>query len=195
MLRIIKNRIKFIAFKLVRKYWILKFSPYKRIVVTGCQRSGTTAVSQMIASDFGFRNIDEYEFGTDDYDNFRELLNLEEIVIQCPAITQHLHLIDTKDTLIIWLIRPYSEIRKSMERINWDVEHEQGEKNNYSKLPGFNQHDPIEITKTEYWHNYQKKAIKCQFIDFNYHSLYVKLHPLFISKKYRSNLKSKQTKL
>jgi|GEM_PF-2691874 len=190
-----KTRIKALAFYFLRKYWVLKFRPYTRIVVTGCQRSGTTTVSQMIATDLGFRNIDEYEFGTHDYDTFRKLLNLENIVIQCPAITQYLHLIDTEDTLIIWMIRPYTEIRKSMKRINWDIEWEQGEKDKYAKFPNFKQNRPIEATKTEYWHNYQKRELKCHFIDFKYHSLYVKLNPAFISKKYRSGLTSKQTKL
>lgn len=190
-----KNRIKSIAFYFVRKYWVLKLRPYKRIVVTGCQRSGTTAVSQMIATDLGYRNIDEYEFETHDYDAFRKFLNLENIVIQCPAITQNLHLIDTRDTLIIWMERPFEEIRKSMKRINWDIEWEQGEKEKYMNLPGFDQNKPIEVIKKEYWDTYQKKELKCAFIDFNYHGLYVKLHPTFISKKYRSELGSKQTKL
>jgi len=190
-----KRLIRRILFPFVRTYYVFNWKKYERIVVSGSQRSGTTIVSQMIANDLGYRNIDESEFGIHDYKRFIDMLALKNVVIQCPALTHRLQDIAQPSTLIIWMDRPYHEIRKSMERINWDKTEETFEKQKYFGLETVNYELPIERIKHNYWKTNQKNHLKCDVMELNYHGSYIKLHPSFLSKKNRVNLSSKQTRL
>jgi hypothetical protein len=182
-------------YALFRTFYNSRWNAYERIIITGSQRSGTTAVSQMIADDLGYRNIDEAEFGIHDYNRFEKLLELKNVVIQCPALTHRLLDIHQESTLIIWMHRPFEEIRKSMKRIGWDKTEEAFEKQKYFDLESVDYSKPIEQIKNEYWTNVQKPNLHCNYMVLNYHSSYIKFHPRFLSDKYRKNLSSKQTRL
>ena len=59
------------------------------IIVTGCQRSGTTIATQMIAHDLNYFVIDEFGFLPNDLGihKINVLINqgIKNIVIQCPS--------------------------------------------------------------------------------------------------------------
>lgn len=199
---------KFII-NIIAAYRKMRHIPYKRkilrrlsshrlIIVTGCQRSGTTSIAKMIAHDLQFTHKDEHEFNTHDYDYFVKLSKEHApLVIHCPALSHRI--LDMVNDLpiahIIWVSRPFHEIRKSMERIGWDKQEEQVEKDKYAELMPCGQ-EPIEIIKTRFWKEQQAPCLaQTQHTELAYHSPYIQWHPLFVSSKYRKNFSSKKTNL
>ena len=53
------------------------FKGYKRIIIVGPQRSGTTFTSRALANTLNFRNVDEGEFMVRDVDMFRNIIKQE----------------------------------------------------------------------------------------------------------------------
>ncbi len=178
---------------------LLTLSQYSRIIVSGCQRSGTTFVSKILAQDLGYACIDENDFGVDSKPHFLKKLEQEKIVIHCPALSHILQEIQTPDSIIVWVSRPYEEIRASMRRINWDTSFEALEKKKYLCSPFYKEFLetslPIEELKTLAWKERQVPALKVPHLEIEYHSEYVKQHPLHIPKARRGHFAPKQTKL
>ena len=182
-----------------QKKWMLgRLGGRKTIIVTGCQRSGTTSIAKMIAHDMQYVHKDEYEFNTHDYGQFVALSREHApLVVHCPALSHRI--LDMVNDLpmahIVWVSRPFHEIRKSMERIGWDKKEEDVEKGKYAELILFS-HEPIEHIKTRYWKEKQATRLdNSQYTELAYHSPYVQCHPLFISSKYRGDFSSKKTTL
>ena len=182
-----------------QKKWMMgRLRSCKTVIVTGCQRSGTTSIAKMIAHDMQFTHIDEHEFNTHDYDHFVKLSKEHTpLVLHCPALS-HRILDMVKDlpmAHIVWVSRPFHEVRKSMERVGWDKKEEQVEKDKYAELMPCGQ-EPIEIIKTRYWKEKQAACLaQAQHTELAYHSSYVQWHPLFVSSKYRKNFSAKKTNL
>ena len=77
---------------------------YKKIIVSGPHRSGTTFLSQILANDLGWGFFDEV-------DNIDRLYTIREnTIIQGPLICFYLHLIDLPNTLVIYLARNGKDI-------------------------------------------------------------------------------------
>lgn len=182
-----------------QKKWMLgRLGDHKTIIVTGCQRSGTTSIAKMIAHDMQYVHKDEYEFNTHDYDQFVALSREHSpLVVHCPALSHRiLEMVnDLPMAHIVWVSRPFHEIRKSMERIGWDKKEEHVEKGKYAELMPLSL-EPIEHIKTRYWKEKQAPRLDhSQYTELAYHSPYVQWHPLFISSKYRRDFSSKKTTL
>lgn len=61
---------------------------YKKILVTGVQRSGTHFISLIAAKETGYLRIVEMDFSVSEIDILKKYLTFENIVIQCPAIVE-----------------------------------------------------------------------------------------------------------
>ena len=184
------------------------FKGYKRIIIVGPQRSGTTFTSQALANTLNFRNVDENEFSVRDINMFRDIMKQENIVIQAPAMTCRIQALVGKDDLVVFMSRKWSDIVKGVHRknrslSNWilmetmfDVERYYF--NEYDNTAGkfFDKH----VNKNSYyldayynmWKHYQSKIIP-NCITLKYESM--KNHPMWLDKSQRKNFGDKQTEL
>lgn len=164
---------------------------YRKILVTGPQRSGTTITSQILAMESGYRYIDEREFNLRDPTLFEQFLRDDQnMVIQCPSMS---HLIDqfgSEKNLIIFMHRNPREIMSSQMRIGWKSERH--EKKLYRGKVCYLPHlfTPICVLKYLHWHFEQKHKVS-HYLNLQYSSL--DNHPLWIDKENRSTFKAKQT--
>jgi hypothetical protein len=93
-----------------------------KILVTGCQRSGTRFYGKFLAEQHKCPYIDEADYATRDYDKLLTLIrDKESWVIHGPAIKHHVvPLLRTyPDAKVIWMYRDVRETRESMARIGW----------------------------------------------------------------------------
>jgi hypothetical protein len=137
---------------------------YKKIIVSGPQRSGTRIATKCIAKDLGHYMVDETDYGIDSFEGFsRRLLSDSPMVIQAPAMSSMLNYIDTKDTIIIWMLRKVFHIKKSEERVGWDSSKEMAKY--------FEHNSDICSSKYLNWEVYQRGLLKIPCIDLQYTSL------------------------
>lgn len=160
---------------------------FKRYLVTGPQRSGTTICTHMIAHDTGFWAIDELMFGIDNITQFYKFYNLESVVIQCPGLSYRIQDFNEEETCIIFMIRPLNEIISSEKRINWD-----GETKELEKYKNFEKNKPISEIKYELWNKTQKEILD-NYIEINYSDL--SDHPLWVDSNARSKFTKKQYRI
>ena len=183
------------------------FKGYKRIIIVGPQRSGTTFTSQALANTLNFRNVDEDEFNVRDVDMFRNIMKQENIVIQAPAMTCRIQTLVGDDDLVIFMSRKWSDIVKSVIRkndgrlSNWVLMETMFNIDRYH----FNEYDNTAgeffdkyVSKNSYyldsyysiWKHYQSTVIP-NYITLEYESM--KTHPMWLNKDQRKNFSGKQT--
>lgn len=92
-------------------HWLTEF---RRIIVTGPHRSGTTIAAEMIAHDTGKECVREEAF---DYRNIIQAEQISEGVIQGPYLLPWLPIFAGADTAIIYMKRLGSEIDASVARL------------------------------------------------------------------------------
>lgn len=148
-----------------------EFSKFKRILVSGPQRSGSEICAKMIANDGGFELIRESMYSFHNEDKFDDLLKQENIVVHCPAMAHIVHKYGDDETLIIFMKRNIKDILKSQEVINWTKTQKRWEMKKYGFKRGI-----ISKIKYDYWEKYQKNKIK-HFLEIQYESL--KVHPFW----------------
>ena len=90
---------------------------FKRIIVTGPHRSGTTIAMEMIAQDTGFEAVREEQFEYYREDMLRGLLQREQVVVQCPALFDQMPDLSCEDTAIVMMRRPLEELQASRDRM------------------------------------------------------------------------------
>ena len=184
------------------------FKGYKRIIIVGPQRSGTTFTSQALSNTLKFRNVDEGEFSVRDVNMFRNIMKQENIVIQAPAMTCRIQALIGKDDLVVFMSRKWSDIVKGVHRKNRSLSNwilmetmfdaERYYFNEYGNTAGkfFDKH----VNKNSYyldayynmWKHYQSKIIP-NCITLKYESM--KNHPMWLDKSQRKNFGDKQTTL
>lgn len=144
--------------------------------VTGPQRSGSTFLAHAISFDLGIQHIDEVDFQTFDYAQFREVAARSRCwVAQAPALFHHLTDVQKDFPSVIPVVcrRTVEDITASQRRINWGAR-EEGFERHHLAIPNSDQR-PIAEIKYEMWDN--NKSGYRHFIDVNYDEL--RKHPLF----------------
>ena len=145
--------------------------------VTGPQRSGTTFLAHAISYDLGIQHIDEVDFQTFDYAQFREVVSRSRAwVAQAPALFHHLSDLrqDFPWAIPVVCRRPISEITASQKRIGWGNREEAIERLHLDIAESDQR--PISEIKYEIWD--QIKHSYKHFIDIWYCEL--QEHPLFV---------------
>lgn len=94
-----------------------------KIIVTGCQRSGTRIASKIISQNLDLPYIDEEEYGIHSEENLFQLISSRSrFVIHSPNWVS-MRLIPfaqfDHDIHIVYMVRKTKEIIRSMDRINW----------------------------------------------------------------------------
>ena len=183
------------------------FKGYKRIIIVGPQRSGTTFTSQALANTLNFKNVDEGEFNVRDINMFRNVIEQENIVVQAPGMTCKIQKLVGDDDLVVFMNRKWSDILKSVIRknngrlSNWVLMETMFNIDRYY----FNEYDNTAgeffdkyVSKNSYyldsyynvWKHYQSKVIP-NCITLEYESM--KIHPMWLDKDQRKNFSGKQT--
>lgn len=95
---------------------------YKNIVVSGPQRSGTTACSGFVMTDLGRGKISRVSGGVNIDQLAKQCAAKGDKVIHAAGCTFGLHRDDIggrDDTAVIWMWRDLEDVHKSEKRINW----------------------------------------------------------------------------
>jgi|TARA_Y100000592_G_scaffold76476_1_gene119730 hypothetical protein len=192
------------------------FEGYRNIIVTGAPRSGTTITGKMLAETISFKYVDENEFGCRNFKQFKLISNQGKNVIQAPGISHIAHFLPNDDDLVVFMVRPWSDIVKSLYRIlgklsNWILTDTLYEYELFNrKNPGIRcDSTPAIDTEVEdyfikhvdresyylemtykMWKFYQRDKIK-NWLQLDFESM--SAHPLWIDKKDRKNFTRKQT--
>jgi len=126
---------------------------YKKIVVSGCQRSGTTVIAKSLSKELNYIYYDERTFNNDDIKKFEEFLTRPiSIVFQAPGILEHLPKYQHK-CLIVIVERDVNDVVKSMKRIKWlnnfgIMEYRKFKPNEYPSSPEDIYHTKLEFCDT-----------------------------------------------
>lgn len=166
---------------------------FAKIVVTGCQRSGTTILTKMIATDLQYTKLDEFQIYPHDLRRLHDALSDHpNVVIHSPQLTAQLHQIDIPDTCVVWIHRCPKAIRASMQRIGWQIEREEQAK--YARVFGgkFDCNQPIEHLKAQVW-EHQKQRMRVPYFETQYDSPYMCNHHLYRNREQRLEFRPKQT--
>ena len=104
----------------VVKYNPKLFEGYDRIVVLGPQRSGTTFTAKAISNTLGedWHYIDEGQFRTKNTKQFKGLWKRDHHVFQAPGLTHLIHEYAGKNDLVVFMVRRWSDILRSVKRIS-----------------------------------------------------------------------------
>jgi hypothetical protein len=172
-----------------------KLRKYKKIYVTGPQRSGTTFTAKYLSKTLGYKHIDEHDFGTHDFNSMVNVVKSTEcFVIQCPAQTHNiLNFPMDNDSIVVFMIRDVYDIITSEHRIDW---HQRGAEGRERKkyMDSFNKYTkpylPISIIKYKVWDDIQKPSLN-NYLELSYDLL--KTTDMWIDKDKRKNFKNKQT--
>lgn len=165
---------------------------YRKILVSGPQRSGTTICARMIATDLKYRYFDEMEFGVDDVRKvFAIVDNLDRIVVQCPSLSASLWMFSHPDILVIFMKRDLADIIASQNRpiyesspdLIWTTTHEPVELMKYGRQSGI-----IAQVKYDGWEA-QRPYVR-NAIDVEYASLAA--HPMWVDQAARATFRAKQ---
>ena len=160
----------------------LHLSPFKTILVTGPQRSGTRICSKMIAHDLKCRHVDEQEFRIDSINGLWRMVahQDQQAVYHCPAVSRIVHNLadlSPNEIAVVWMLRSTEQIIRSQEDINW--RYEPAERIKYDATGDFR---PIAEIKLGYWRRFQKPHILNAY-EVQYSAL--KDHPLWVPRAIR----------
>lgn len=149
---------------------------YKRVLVTGPQRSGTTICARIIEAEFGHRYVDERKVGVRSLCKLVLALRESNVVVQGPCFSPCCHWIDTPETAVVFMIRDVGDIKASQQRIGWGWA--DYERQNYFRDAG-----EIADIRYEAWDRYQKPMMQVPYFEVRYQDLSV--HPLWVDKESR----------
>ena len=197
------------------KYNIEVFKGYKNIIIVGNPRSGTTFTSHALAKSLGLNYVDENSYGLRNANLFNKIMDRGNNVAQAPSFTHIAHLLANKDNLIVFMVRKWSDIIKSLYRIegkisNWVYTKTLYDYELFNRInPGIRTkcNPPIDLEVESYfkkhidknsyllevpykiWKYYQRSKIP-NWIQLDYESL--STHPMWVDKKDRKNTTRKQ---
>lgn len=173
----------------------IKTKQYKKILISGPQRSGTTFLSRILAEDLSCKLYDELK----SIENFKNTTS--NSVSQGPSMCSLLHEIDEPDSLVVFVSRNCKDIIKSQKRIilksglswNNDPNCETHERNLYAKkFPDFFEENVSSCyIKQSVWLTFQIFNMKTDFITFPYDGLISDNR--YIQKNLRIHFTGKQT--
>jgi hypothetical protein len=162
---------------------IIKKGKYRRIIVSGPQRSGTTIAMRCLANDLGFRPVVEEKFNASNIVGFFYCLQEMDIVIQCPEMSFILGEMCEQDMCVVYMIRDEEEIKASEKRVDWDFRMRQ--------VNRYFSYDEAGVNEIKYkaWKEFQQPKLEGRGFELEYSS--IKEHPLWICR--RKKFHSRQT--
>ena len=99
------------------KFNINDYTGFKRIVVIGNQRSGTTFTAKYLAKALNFKYVDEHAILLNDIPKLQKAFT-DNVVVQAPAMSLYIHKLATSDDLVVFMVRDWSDILISVQKKN-----------------------------------------------------------------------------
>lgn len=165
--------------------------PYKAVLVTGPQRSGTAIATKMIATELGYTEIAEEQFRIHDHNQAQLLMKQGNVVLHAPGLCHAADLFpDALQYAVVLMRRPIEDIWKSENRIGWRTAYDganlRAEQIKYADRFGI-YGENIALIKYYCWDTLQKQT--CVSFDLDYETL--RGHPLW--KNERADFAPRQT--
>ncbi len=158
---------------------------FRKVLVTGPQRSGTTIATKILAHELGYRFVSEKDIKTHSlWRLHKRLFSLRREVIQGPCFGSMCHYIDTPRTLVVFMRRDVNEIVRSEQRIGWNAH--KWELANYFRDSG-----TIAAVRYECWEQYQQQLMEVPWIELAHASLAG--HRLWVEGEKRRHFADHQT--
>lgn len=158
---------------------------FRKVLVTGPQRSGTTIAARILAQELGCRFVSEKGVKTHSlWRLHKRLFSWRREVIQGPCFCSICHHIDAPKTLVVFMRRPVEEIVASENRIGWNF-HE-NELANYFRDAGV-----ISAVRYECWERFQRDRMEVPWIELAHSALGE--HPLWKEREARRHFTAHQT--
>ena len=158
------------------------------IIVTGCQRSGTSIVTEILAKKYNLTRLGDRDLTGKDFPKLRTLLanNITEFIVQMPAaLNCFLDLWHTYPQVhFVGVMRDTEDIVASMRRIEW-------RKDDFYHWPDY-MYDSVEFMKGQ-WSLLKDILPDTAYTEVEYESF--KDDPLFIEKELRKDFTVNQTEL
>ena len=134
----------------------------KNIIVSGCQRSGTTYAAEALAHALGYRHHDEHDFGVSNFSNFLRLLRQDyPKVVQAPAILHELKSVEMTSIIVI-MTRDENDVAASMLKHRWWDNHAQEE---FAKFRLAKPESPQEVYRTKIQFSKGLKAVELPYTE------------------------------
>ena len=157
---------------------------YKNIVVSGPQRSGTTACAGFVMTDLGLGKITRVSGGVNLDQLAKACAGKGRKVIHAAGCTYGLHREDIggrDDTAVIWMWRDLEDVHKSEKRINWRPGAE-------FKRYDIKKREEVAPAKIKMFLEEQKDKIK-HLYEIDYTEL--EKHSMYVSAEQRKNFSSR----
>ncbi|HCH62928.1 MAG TPA: hypothetical protein DFR83_08995 [Deltaproteobacteria bacterium] len=165
------------------------FQRFKRVIVTGPHRSGTTIATEMIAADSGLEAVREESFEFYRADLLRDVLRRTGVVVQCPALFDLMPELSDPHTAIVLMRRPLQELAQSRDRMfdPHSAHQLSSDEQNTAQLErlGASNGDAAAI-KYDRWDRWVKERRIHHPIELTYANL--SEHPMWVSKEDRRKL-------
>lgn len=158
---------------------------FRKVLVTGPQRSGTTIAARILADELGYRFVSEKDIKTHSlWRLHKRLLSLRREVIQGPCFGSICHYIDTPKTLVVFMRRNVDQIARSEQRIGWNAQ--KWELANYFRDSG-----TVGAVRYECWEKYQQPLMEVPWIELAHDSFAG--HRLWVESEKRRHFSDHQT--
>jgi|DEB0MinimDraft_6_1074348.scaffolds.fasta_scaffold18601_2 hypothetical protein len=171
---------------------------YRTIIVTGPQRSGTTAASQMIAEDLGYEYIDEAHHANEMAMLTRVCLGADGLrdggfVLQAPALSWCIEMLPrVGSVIVVWMQRDRAAVIASQDRIGWTKQWERVELSRYITKWGCDAQERVVDAKVRTWEKKQRSRMRVDTATLSYESEYFQNHDRFLVQENRDYSHPKQ---
>jgi hypothetical protein len=157
---------------------------FKKILVTGPQRSGTTIASKIISHELGLTWLKEESVEVDRLDLFFKIhFSAANYVLQAPGVCHLCHVLPVDAIVFMW--RASKDIKESVDRIGW-MKHNRYECEKYYKLRG---DAPSWLIKKKIYRTFQVHNIRNPFT-ISYQSL--RDHQFYVQPEVRKGFHCRQ---
>lgn len=163
---------------------------FRKILVTGPHRSGTTICSRMLDSDLPQHMLfDERDVGVRSLSRLmRQLATNGPDIIHGPCFSSLVQWM-TGDMAVVFMQRDEADIQKSQDRIGWTKREAKWQLDQYF----FQSASSVPNAVYYGWICHQKAMMQVPYFEIEYESL--SEHPLWVPKEKRTNFSNRQWKV
>ena len=162
---------------------------FRKILVTGPHRSGTTICSRMLAADLTrHTHVDERDIGVRSLSRLmKQLATNGPDIIHGPCFSSLVQWM-AGDMAVVFMQRDQTDIQKSQDRIGWTGREAEWQNGQYFFPSTFSVPHAVYYG----WILHQKPMMQVPYFEIEYESL--SAHPLWVPKEKRVNFTNRQRK-
>ena len=162
---------------------------FRKILVTGPHRSGTTICSRMLAADLTrHTHVDERDIGVRSLSRLmKQLATNGHDIIHGPCFSSLVQWM-AGDMAVVFMHRPTAEVQRSQDRIGWTEREAKWQNGQYFYPEG----SSVPNNVYDAWILHQKPMMQVPYFEIEYESL--SSHPLWVPKEKRVSFTNRQWK-